>query len=376
MDFSWSGEDQQLYERALAFARENLRVNGTSGFRRDLFRRAGDFGFSGLSAPSRYGGLELGALRTSRLVEALGRGSDDMGFVFSICAHLFACVMPISEHATEGQCDRWIPRLVRGEWVGANAITEAEAGSDVFALKTRATRTERGFRLDGVKSYVTNGPEADVFLVYASTKPSHGYMGISAFVVERGAPGLVVGKPFEKMGLHSAPMSQIYMDNCEVPESSLLGAEGAGAQIFKSSMAWERACLFAAYVGSMERQLEETVAYAKERKQFGKAIGKYQAVAHKIAEMSQRLEAARLLLYRACWLKDQGQDATAAIALAKIAISEGAVQSSIDAIQIHGGIGVTVEGHVESALRDAVPSTIFSGTSEIQREMIARSFGL
>jgi alkylation response protein AidB-like acyl-CoA dehydrogenase len=377
MDFSWSGEDQELYERALLFSRENLRATAkNSGFSRALFRRAGDFGFLGLSVANKHGGLGLGALRTSRLVEALGNGCDDMGLVFCVCAHLFACVMPIADNGTEAQLDRWLPRLVRGDWVGANAITESEAGSDVFALRTRATPTENGFRLDGVKSYVTNGPAADLFLVYASTKPAHGYMGVSAFVVERETPGLTIGQPFEKMGLHSAPMCPIYMEGCEVPRSALLGAEGKGAAVFNGSMAWERACLFAAYVGSMERQLEQTVTYAKSRKQFGKAIAKYQAVAHRITGMSQRLEAARLLLYRACWLKDQGADATAAIALAKLAISEGAVESSLDAIQVHGGLGVTVEGGVEAALRDAVPSTIFSGTSEIQREMIARSLGL
>jgi len=201
-------------------------------------------------------------------------------------------------------------------------------------------------------------------------------MGISAFVIEKEAKGLVVGKPFEKIGLHSSLMSQIYLEECRVPAASRLGEEGQGAAVFKSSMAWERACLFAAYVGSMERQLEQTVAFARSRKQFGRAIGKQQAVSHRIAAMSQRLEAARLLLYRACWLKDRGEDATTAIALAKLSISEGAVQSSLDAIQIHGGLGVTTEGRIEQALRDAVPSTLFSGTSEIQREIVAKGLGL
>ncbi len=377
MDFGWADEDAQLHDRALRFARENLdSPESTHTLSRELWRRCGEFGFLGLSAPTSHGGLGLGALGTAHVLEALGRGCPDMGFVFSVCAHLLACVMPIVEAGAGAQHDRFLRKLVNGDWVGANAITEAEAGSDAFALKTRAVRDGSDYVLDGVKSYVTNGPAADVFLVYATTNPSHGYMGITAFVVESGTPGLTVGKPFEKIGLHSAPMSQIYLEACRVPESSRLGDEGAGAATFKGSMAWERACLFAAYVGSMDRQLEQTVLFAKSRRQFGRPIGKQQAVSHRIAGMSERLEASRLLLYRACWMKDRGQDATSAIALAKLAVSEAAVQSSLDAIQVHGGLGVTVEGRVEQALRDAVPSTLFSGTSEIQREIVARGLGL
>ena len=377
MDFAWTAEDNDRYERGLTYAREQLGgVPASSTVSREHWESAGRFGFLGLSAPERVGGLGLGALGTARVLEALGKGCDDMGFVFSVCAHLLACVMPIVDAGTPAQQDRFLPKLVSGEWVGANAITEAEAGSDAFALRTRAVRDGDRYVLNGVKSFVTNGPVADIFLVYASTEPAHGYMGVSAFVVERGTPGLVVGKPFEKIGLHSALTSSLYLEDCHVDASSRLGEEGTGAATFKDSMSWERACLFAAYVGSMERQLEETVAFATSRRQFGRPIGKHQAVSHRIAGMSERLEAARLLLYRACWLKDRGKDATAAIALAKLAVSEGAVQNSLDAIQIHGGLGVTTEGRVERALRDAVPSTLFSGTSEIQREIIARGLGL
>jgi alkylation response protein AidB-like acyl-CoA dehydrogenase len=377
MDFGWASEEAQLYERAFAFARENLNdTKASRAFSRELWQRCGKFGFLGLSAPAAHGGLELGALGTAHVLEALGRGCNDMGLVFSVCAHLLACVMPIVEAGTPEQHERFLPKLVSGEWVGANAITEAEAGSDVFSLKARAVRDGDHYVLDGVKSFVTNGPAADVFVVYASTAPAHGYMGISAFIIERGVPGLVVGKPFEKIGLHSAPMSPLYMEACRVPVACRLGAEGEGAATFKGSMAWERACLFAAYVGSMDRQLAETVEFAKSRRQFGRPIGKHQAVSHRIAGMVERLEAARLLVYRACWQKDRGEDAGAAIALAKLAVSEASVQSSLDAIQIHGGLGVTNEGRVEQALRDAVPSTLFSGTSEIQREIVARSLGL
>jgi alkylation response protein AidB-like acyl-CoA dehydrogenase len=377
MDFSWAADQAELHERALAFARGNLNTQSPSStFPADLFRRCGEFGFLGLCVPTSFGGLGLDALTTAYVIEALGNGCEDMGLVFAACAHLFACVVPVVEHGSEAQRSTMLPKLMSGEWVGANAITEAEAGSDVHALKTRAVREGSDYVITGTKSFVTNGPVADVFIVYASTQPRHGYMGISAFAIEKGTHGLVVGKPFDKIGLHSAPMSALYLNDVRVSERQLLGKEGAGAAIFKASMAWERACLFAAYVGSMDRQLRETIIFAKEREQFGRPIGKYQAISHRIAGMKQRLEAARLLVYRACWHKDRGGDAAAAISLAKVAVSEAAVQSSLDAIQIHGGLGVTGEGRVERALRDAVPSTIFSGTSEIQREIVARSLGL
>jgi alkylation response protein AidB-like acyl-CoA dehydrogenase len=200
-------------------------------------------------------------------------------------------------------------------------------------------------------------------------------MGVTAFMVERDTPGLVVGEHFDKIGLKTTPVSSVTFDDCYVPAANRVGAEGQGAGIFTGSMGWERACLFAQYVGLMDRQIEEVVGYVKQRKQFGKPLSKFQAVAHKVADMKLRVDAARLLLYRACWLKDQGIDATLEIAESKIAVSEGAVQSGLDAIQLFGGAGVRAGG-IEHMLRDAIPSTIFSGTSEIQRDLIARGVGL
>lgn len=227
-----------------------------------------------------------------------------------------------------------------------------------------------------MKSYVTNGPEADVFLVYAATHPAHKFLGLSAFVVRAGTPGLRVGQPFEKMGLATSPISQLYLEACRVPAAARVGAEGRGSAVFQRSMNWERSCLFAAYLGLMDRLIDRCVAFARDRQQFGHPIGKNQAISHRIAEMKLRLESARLLLYRACWTLDRGQDPTLQVALAKLAVSEAAIQTSLDAIQIHGGIGFISEAGIERALRDAVPSTLFSGTSEIQRELIAKRLGL
>lgn len=376
MEFGWSETQTELYDRALAFTRDVLPKRLGAEFSREAFLSCGEAGLLGLCAPTEHGGMGLDALTTARVVEAFGRGCPDGGLVFSACAHLFAATMPIAEHGADDVKNAVLPKLCRGEWIGANAISEAEAGSDVFALASRAERDGDHWVLNGAKSFVTNGPVADVFVVYASTSPKHGYLGISAFVVERTTPGLVIGRPFVKTGLKGSSISPIYLEKCRVPARCLLGKEGQGAAIFRASMHWERACLFAAYVGRMERQLDEVIGFARERRQFGKPIGKHQAVAHRIAGMKLRFEAARLLLYRACWLKDSGADAATAISLAKLAISEAAVESGLDAVRIHGGNGVIAETGVYDALADAIPATIFSGTSDIQRDIIARTIGL
>jgi alkylation response protein AidB-like acyl-CoA dehydrogenase len=379
MNFSWTAEQQELYDRALVFARERLEpitASRSPSFFRDSLRACGDFGVLGLCAPEPLGGMGLGALDTAHVFEALGRGCTDGGVVFGAAAHLFACVMPIVEFGSEALKGEVVPRLCSGAAIGANAITESEAGSDVFAMKSRVVKEGDHYLLSGTKSYVTNGPDADVFVTYGTIEPAHGHLGIMGFVVERSTPGITVGAPFEKIGLKSAPISSVYFDSCRIPATHRLGGESQGASVFTRSMHWERACLFGMYLGSMDRQLERSIAYVKDRRQFGKPLYRQQALAHRIADMKLRLESARLLLYRSCWKIDQGEDATLEIGLSKLATSEGAVQSALDAIQIHGGNGVIEEMGIAQMLRDAVPSTIFSGTSEIQRNIIARAIGL
>lgn len=376
MDFSWNKEQNALYSSVVAFAHEKLGSKTHPTLQRPFWTRkqwslCGEAGVLGLSLPVPYGGRGYGALTTARAIEALGYGCEDTGLIFSLAAHLFACGMPVAEYGNEQQKHRFLPGFCTGKYVAANAITEKEAGSDVFALKTQAVRDGDAYILTGTKSYVSNGPLADVFVVYASTKPAHGYMGISCFILERDSPGLLIGEPFTKLGLTSTAACEISLQACRVPLENLLGREGQGAEIFKRSMQWERACLFALYVGMMERQLKRSVAYARERRQFGKALIKNQAIAHRLADMKLRLESARLLLYHACWLFDQDQSSLLDIALSKLAISEAAILGSLDAIHIHGAVGIDVEANLEVMLRDSIPSAIFSGTSEIQRDIIA-----
>jgi alkylation response protein AidB-like acyl-CoA dehydrogenase len=381
MDFDWTPDQLVMAERTVEFAHvrlnEGVRAREQEHrFGHDEWRKCGEFGLLALSIPTRYGGLGLDSLSTAFAIESFGKGCEDTGLVFSACAHLLACAMPIAEYGDEATKAQYLPVMAAGECIAANAITEPEAGSDVYALTTTAIRDGDHYVLSGVKSYVTNAPVADLFLVYASTKPADGYLGLSAFLVRRGTPGLELGPPFATMGLTTSPMAAVYLNDCKVPAANRLGPEGAGRSVFSCAMEWERSCLFAAYIGIMERQLERSIEHVKSRRQFRKPLARQQSVAHRIADMKLRLESCRLLLYRSCWRRDQGHASTLDISLAKLATSEAAVQCGIDTIQLHGADGFLQENGIEQALRDAVPARIFSGTSEIHRDLVARSLGL
>jgi hypothetical protein len=284
--------------------------------------------------------------------------------------------MPILRFGTEAQRRRYLPKLCSGEWVGAHGMSEPDSGSDAFALRTRADPAPGGYVLTGTKTFVSNAPAADVFVIFATIAREKGVLGLTAFVVERDTPGLRVGPPIEKMGLRTSPMAEVVLDGCVVSAEQRLGREGRAAAIFNDSMEWERGCLLASEVGSMRRQLERSVEHARTRQQFGRPIGDFQSVANRLADMRVRLEAARLLVYQAAWTKQQGCAAAAEASMAKLFASEALVQSCLDAVQVHGGYGFTTEYGVERALRDAVGSRLYSGTSDIQRAIIARSLGL
>jgi alkylation response protein AidB-like acyl-CoA dehydrogenase len=284
--------------------------------------------------------------------------------------------MPLLRHGSAAQQQRYLPRLCRGDWIGAHAMTEPDSGSDAFALRTTAVRRGDDYVLNGTKTFITSAPDADVFLVFATVDRALGALGITAFLVERAMSGVQVGEPIGKMGLATSPMAELILEDCRVPEANRLGREGRGAGIFNDSMEWERACILAPCLGAMQRQLEACVAHAKARVQFGRPIGDFQAVSHRLAGMQLRLDAARLLVYRAASLKQDGAPAAAAAAMAKLYLSEAWVQSSLEAVQLHGGYGYTTEYELERELRDAVGGTLYSGTSDIQRAIIARALGL
>jgi alkylation response protein AidB-like acyl-CoA dehydrogenase len=308
--------------------------------------------------------------------EALGYGCVDGGLVFSINAHMWTSVVPVWTYGTEEQKRRWLPGLCSGRLIGCHTITEPEAGSDAFAMRSTAKKVDGGYVVNGRKTFITNAPVADLLIVFARDGEGIGPFGISAFLVEGGTDGLSLGAPMDKMGLRTSPMSEVFLDDCFVPDVALLGKPGNGGQIFQTSMRWERACIMSSHVGLMRRTMERCVAYARERRQFGKPIGKYESVADKIADMKIAVDASRALVLRVGWLMDHGFDSTSEAAVAKAFVSEASVRTHLDAVQIHGGYGYMTEFEVERMLRDAVGGTIYSGTSEIQRRIIARGLGL
>ncbi len=345
-------------------------------FDRALWNDAAAFGLAGLPIPEAWGGSGLDALDTMLVVEALGKGCEDGGLIFSLCAHMFASAVPIWRSKASAHHERYLRAIASGELICANGTTEPEAGSDVYAMKSTARRVGDDYVLDGTKCFITNAPVADLFLIYASTSPERGFLGISAFLVPRGTEGLRVKEEAEKTGLRTSPWGTIYLEECRVPVSARVGPEGAGAALFGESMIWERACLFAYYVGAMDRVIARCIEHARSRVQFKRPIGAFQSISNRIVDMKLRLEASRLLLYHAGELHRAGKRCDEAVALSKLYISEAAVQTGLDAVQIFGGLGMMPDSGVDALLRDAIPSRIFSGSSELQRTIVARTLGL
>lgn len=381
MDFSLSQQQQELQQAVLRFAERELRDDVVardlrSEFPRALWEKCAQFGIQGLVIPERYGGSGFDALTTIVVLEALGYACKDNGLLFSLNAQMWSFALPIWKFGSEAQKQRYLPRLSNGSLIGVQAMTEPSSGSDAFSLRTAARKEGNRYLLSGSKTFVTNAPVADAFLVFARTDPTMGFAGISAFIVERSAPGLSVSREMHKMGVRTSPMAELALDGCEVPEENLLGTPGAGSTIFNTSMDWERSLILASAVGTMQRQLERCISYAKERTQSGQPIAKFQAVSHRIVEMKIRLETARLLLHKVGWLKAQGKRTVMESAMVKLYLSECFVQSSLDAVQIHGGYGYAQEYELERDLRDAIGSRIYSGTSDIQRNIIAGTLGL
>jgi alkylation response protein AidB-like acyl-CoA dehydrogenase len=340
------------------------------------WKKCAELGILGLPIPEEYGGLDEDIITTMLVMEGLGYGSRDNGLIFAMNAQLWSVQMPILLFGTEEQKQKYLPGLCSGELIGAHGMSEPDSGSDAYSLSTTAERVEGGYVLNGTKMFVTNAPFCDMAVAFATVDSSKGIMGVTAFVVEIGTKGFSVSRELDKMVLRTSPMGELIFQDCFVPESARLGREGAGTSIFAASMEWERASILGSHIGAMERQLEECVRYARERKQFGQAIGKFQSVSNRIADMKIRLETARLLLYKVAWLKNSGKNATLDAAVAKLYLSECFVQSSLDAIRIHGGYGYMTEFEVERDLRDSIGGTLYSGTSDIQRVIISRMMGL
>lgn len=382
MDFSWTDAQLERRQAAVEFAREELNDDGLDSrdrdevFPRELWRQCAEFGILGLSVPPEYGGASTDLMTAMLIMEGLGYGCSDNGLAFALNAQLWTVQLPLVRFGSDEQKSRLLPGLCDGSQIGAHALTEPESGSDAFSLRTRAEKVDGGFRLNGEKWLISLAPIADLALVFASTDPERGKWGISAFVVERGSPGFSAGPQRSKMGLRTVPIGSLVFEDCFVPERNLLGPVGAGVSISNHSLEIERCCILASQLGAMERQIEASIQQARRRVQFGQAIGKFQSVSNRIADMRLRLETARLLLYKVAWLKQMDRPAMLEAALLKLHLSESFVASGLDAIRIHGGGGYLAESGVERDLRDAIGGILYAGTSDIQRNIVARLLGL
>ncbi len=381
MDFGWS-EDQIAFRKTVVeFAQRELNDDldhrdeeGT--FPRHAWDKCAELGLLGLPFPTEHGGQGADVLTTMLAMEALGYGCRDNGLIFSMNAHMWSATVPIHRFGTDEQKRRFLPGLCNGSLIGVQGMTEPGSGSDAYGLSTTVRPDGDRYILNGAKTFITNAPIADVFVVFATIDPAKGWAGLCALIVDRNAPGLTIGSPFSKMGLRTSPMSELVFEDCEVPAENLLSKHGAGMMVFNHSIEWERSCILASAVGTMERQVEECVAYGRQRSQFGRAIGKFQGVSHRIVDMKLRLETSRLLLYRLGWLHDHGKATSLDASMVKLHLSESLVSSSLDAMAVHGAYGYMTESGLERDLRDALASRIYSGTSEIQKNVVASQLGL
>ncbi len=375
MEFSWSKEQQQLFtsiEAVVASANHDLIARDRAGtFNHAAWKEFGAVRLPGLAVPAEYGGLGRDPMTTVGALERVGYACRDNGLTFSMNAHMWTAAAPLVAFGTEAQRKKYLPGLCSGELIGGNAMTEPACGSDAYSISTTATRKGDRYVITGRKTFVTNGPVADVLVVFATTDPAKGAAGIGAFLVERSFPGFIVVRTLDKMGLRTSPTAEVRFEDCEVPAENRLGNERAGASLFTHSMTWERGCILASAVGSMQRLLEQCVRHAKTRRQFGQPIARFQQIGGKLVDMKLRLETARQLLYQSAYQRTIGRSAVMEAALAKLHISDCWVQSCEDAIQIHGANGYLTEGEIERELRDAIASRIYSGTNEIQRNLIA-----
>lgn len=339
-------------------------------FPREILNKMAGLGLMGITAPEKYGGSEMDFTSYITAIHELSKASGVIGVILSV--HTSVGTNPILHFGTEEQIAKYVPKLASGEYLGAFCLTEPAAGSDAGSLKTRAARDGDEYVLNGSKVFITNGGEADTYIVFASTKPEAGSRGISAFIVEKDFPGLIIGKDEKKMGMHGSRTVQLTFDNMRVPAENLLGKENKGFSIAMANLNVGRIGIGAQALGIAEAAYEYAVAYAKEREQFGKPIAQQQGIAFKLADMATQVEAAKLLVYNAASLYSEGKNCNKEASMAKLFASKAAMDIAIEAIQVYGGYGYTEDYPVERLFRDAKVTEIYEGTSEIQRIVISK----
>ncbi|PLR67825.1 acyl-CoA dehydrogenase [Bacillus sp. UMB0893] len=339
-------------------------------FPKEILRKMGSLGLMGIPIPEQYGGAGMDFTSYIIAINELSKVSATIGVILSV--HTSVGTNPILYFGTEEQKQKYIPKLASGEYLGAFCLTEPGSGSDAGSLKTKAVKKEGNYILNGSKVFITNGGEADTYIVFASTNPEAGRKGISAFVVEKDTPGFVVGKDEHKMGLYGSRTVQISFEDAVVPAQNLLGEEGDGFKIAMANLDVGRIGIAAQSLGIAQAALESSIKYAKERVQFGKPISVQQGIGFKLADMATTVEASELLTYRAAFLRQNGLSCGKEASMAKLFASKTAMEAATEAIQVYGGYGYTKDYPVERYFRDAKICEIYEGTSEIQRIVISK----
>ena len=375
MDFNLTEEQQMIRKMVHEFAEKEIRpitreIDASGQFPLEVVRKMGGLGLLGLPIPEEYGGSGADTVSYAIAVEEVSRVSGSIGI--TLAAHTSLGLYPIYRFGSEEQKRKYLPRLALGQGLAAFGLTEPEAGSDASAVKTTAVLDGDHWVINGQKVFITSGSIADVVIIAAITDRAAGTRGISNFLVEKGTPGFRPGRDEEKMGLKASVTSQLFFEDCRVPKANLLGQPGEGYKQFLITLDGGRVSIGAMALGLAQGALEAAVKYSKERVQFGQPIARFQAIQWMIADMATEIDAARLMVYRAAWLKDKGVRFTKEAAMAKLYASEAAERACFKAIQIHGGYGYMKEYDVERIYRDNRLTTIGEGTSEIQRLVIAR----
>jgi alkylation response protein AidB-like acyl-CoA dehydrogenase len=359
-----------------ALSADHIEQDAEGAFPWDKWKLIRSSGILGLPFGEEWGGLGQDLLTTMYVLEGLGQGSRDGGLSFSVSTSMVSTGVPLQRFGSADLKRRYLPLVCSGEAIGAHAITEPQGGSDALSMLTRAERDGDEFVLRGSKTFVSNGPVADLFVIYARTHPDGGPLGITAFLVERDTPGFEVGNAIPKMGLKTSPISELFLDDCRIPVSHVVGRVGGGFLVLDYVMKREILCSFVVNAGEMQYRLDRCIDYARTRMQFGNPIGSYQSVANKIVDMKIQVDTARKWLYDTATKLEAGENVTVEIAIAKLLTSRANVATSLDAVQIFGGNGYMVEYGLEKDVRNAVAGTIYSGTSEIQYNRIASMLGV
>ena len=376
MDFALTEEQRMIRDTAAAFVANEVKpyaqqMDRDAVYPGELVRRLGALGFMGMCVPLEFGGAGTDFVSYVIAMEEIAKGWASLSVVMSVNNSLICA--PLHRFGSAEQKSRFLAPLARGQWLGCYALTEPGAGSDAGSIQTRAKRVGADYVLTGNKIFTTNGSHADIAIVYAVTDPAQGKNGISAFLVETNTPGFVVGKLEDKLGLRSSDTASITLDNCLVPQNNLLGKAGDGLRIALATLDAGRVGIAAQALGIAQGCLEESLAHAKERQQFGQPIANFQAIQWMLADMATEIDAARLMTYRAALLAQAGKSFTKEAAMAKLFASEACNRIAYKALQIFGGYGYIKDFAVERFFRDARITTLYEGTSEIQRLVIARS---